>query len=540
MTALPDPKPSTLNHTFSPMTKNIQNLIKDAWIPIQRKNGELDIIAPWQITEQFGTDQAIATISSPRPDFDVALIQFLIALLQTTMTAKNQNDWFDLLEEPLAPDLLKQQFLKVANAFEVKGEGACFMQDFDFLEVKSPNVISNLLIDAPGSNTIKENKDHFVKRGKINAICPACAVTALFTLQINAPSGGQGHRTSLRGGGPLTSLVVNDPKNSGLAETLWVNLWLNVLDKSREKKIEGNWNSKTDSDIFPWLTTTFTSEKTTGKEIFPQDTHPDQMYWSMPRRIRLLWDQSETGHCDLCDHYSAALVTQYESKKHGMNYAGEWQHPLSPHSINKDGMIIPRHAQPDGLSYRHWLDFIEKTKVFSPAMVVQRYKGVIASFKPHEKEQLRLHVFGYDMDKMTAKCWYESTFPLYELKNSNAVDLSLQIEMLTSSAIEVAGFVSTSIKNAWFRRPKDAKGDTSFLKQAFFQSTEQNFYRLVEQLRETDGSYKENKVILNKWHRVLRENAYRLFDYWSDNGDFAQSDPEHSQSAYKTRAFITQ
>ncbi len=503
----------------------MNNLLTDPWIPIQRKNGNQELIAPWQVTEPN-----IVSISSPRVDFDGALIQFLIGLLQTTMTPKDEDEWNAMLVQPPSAENLKERFSKVSRAFELKGDTSRFMQDFDSLEVKSANAIADLLIDSPGGNTIKENKDHFVKRGQINGMCPVCAVTALLTLQTNAPSGGQGHRTSLRGGGPLTTLVVNDPNNSGLPDNLWTNLWLNVLDNSREKKITGNWSKTEDSDIFPWLAKTKTSEKTTGFEIYPEDAHPDQMYWSMPRRIRIVWDKTEAGHCDVCDSYSEELVTHYETKNYGINYSGAWQHPLSPHSINKDGEILPRHAQPGGMTYRHWLGLVKELDSLKPALVVKRYQKVISGFTQNEKEQLRIRTFGYDMDNMKARCWYETTFPLYVLENKNGVDLSIYIDTLTSTATDVASMVRTCIKDAWFRRPGDARGDTSFLQHAFFQHTEKSFYQSVKKL--TADDFDSEKEIFNAWHQTLRKSAYALFDYWSDNGDFAQSDPKRIAKAH--------
>ncbi len=503
----------------------MENLLIARWIPIHRKNGIHELIAPWQIS-----DPDIISINSPRPDFDGAIIQFLIGLLQTTMTPKDEEEWGKNLEQAPSGEALKHSFTRVSHAFEVKGDNPQFMQDLEPLDVKSANKISGLLIEAPGGNTIKENKDHFVKRSQIESMCPACAITALLTLQTNAPSGGQGHRTSLRGGGPLTTLVVNDSNNSGLSDNLWTNLWLNVLDKSREHIITGDWSSSEESAIFPWMGKTKTSEKTTGIEVFPEDVHPDQMYWSMPRRIRILWDETTIGNCDICNEYSEELVSHYETKNYGVNYSGQWQHPLSPHSVNKEGEILPRHAQPDGMTYRHWLGLVKNVDTLFPAKVVARYQRVIANFSQKNKEQLRIRAFGYDMDNMKARCWYETTFPLYELVDNNGVDISLYIGILTTTATDVASMVRSCIKEAWFRRPGDARGDTSFLQYAFFQYTEKPFYHSVEKLiKNTDDSEKQ---ILNDWHQILRQSAYALFDYWSDNGDFAQSDPKRIAKAH--------
>ena len=500
----------------------MKNLINDPWIPVQLKNNQQILIAPWQIT-----DPNIIAINSPRADFDGALMQFLIGLLQTTCAPKDKNQWIEWL---VRPPVLKTYFKEMHHAFDIKGDNPRFMQDFEPLAVKSNNMIADLLIDTPGGNTIKENKDHFVKRGQINALCPSCTMTALFTLQTNAPSGGQGHRTSLRGGGPLTTLVVNDPSNSGLADNLWTNLWLNIINQQAGRLLGGNFDKTADSDIFPWLGKTKTSEKTTGVEIYPENTHPYQMYWGMPRRIRILWEKTKVGACDICNAESETLITHYQTKNYGVNYMGQWIHPLSPYSINKTGENFPLHAQPDGITYRHWLGLIKKQEMIKPAFVVARYQEMIDDCKPLEKEQLRIRAFGYDMDNMKARCWYDSTFPLYVLENSNGVDLSVYINTLTQTAMDVSSMVKSCIKEAWFRRPADAKGDISFLTHAFYQHTEKSFYLAIENLRALEE--KEPNEIFNDWHQTLVKSAFSLFNYWVDTGDFGLSDPKRIAKAH--------
>src|SRR5690606_31671840 len=107
----------------------------------------------------------------------------------------------------------------------------------------------------------------------------AMASLALWTLQINAPSGGAGHRVGLRGGGPLTVLVMPGKEDA----SLWQKLWLNVIHREHWVYEDPDFQSH---QVFPWLGPTKTSEKS-GTEVYQHDVHPLQMYWSMPRRIRL-------------------------------------------------------------------------------------------------------------------------------------------------------------------------------------------------------------------------------------------------------------
>ena len=130
------------------------------------------------------------------------------------------------------------------DAFELYNpDGPAFMQDFDLLDGEFKKIVA-LLIEAPGGKTIKDNLDHFVKRNQINGLCSSCVATALFTLQTNAPSGGVGHRVGLRGGGPLTTLLMSD----NTEDALWKKLWLNVL--SQDELVGAK---QIDSSVMPWL-----------------------------------------------------------------------------------------------------------------------------------------------------------------------------------------------------------------------------------------------------------------------------------------------
>jgi len=497
------------------------NLIYDPWIPIQRKSGTKERIAPWQLTE---SNDPVISLNAPRPDFNGALMQFLIGLLQTAATPENHDRWLDWLEQPPAPEELKACFEKYANAFELESKKGSFMQDFNNLDVE-PLVIERLLIDSAQENAIKLNIDHFVKRNRIENLCPACVATGLFTLQTNAPEGGPGHRTSIRGGGPLTTLVILD-EESDLPNDLWRNLWLNVLEKQIFETATGNKNKTDLSDIFPWLAKARTSEKETGIQTTPMDANPLQMYWGMPRRIRIQWKTEISGHCDLCESYSENLISHYQSKNLGTNYAGAWQHPLSPYSLSKASELLAKHPQPGGFTYQHWLGFIEDGNNQFSSTVVKRYRKLANKWN----DQFRLYVFGYDTKSAKIRCWYETSFPLFTIAEEIRIDFINRVQTLTETASEFSGFVRSCVKEAWFKRPGDAKGDTSFLSQGFFQHTEHEFYQALKLLQESipEG---QSQSVLQDWHRVLNKAAFNLFDYWAMRGDFTQANPRRIAAA---------
>jgi len=490
------------------------NLIHDPWIPVRRRGDQREWIAPWQLTDGHDTDPIVA-LDAPRADFQGALAQFLIGLLQTAAPPDPGKgiDWDRWLEEP-PPERLRELFSLHADAFELGGDSARFLQDFHPLD-GDQKPISSLLIESPGANALRNNTDHFIKRGGIHQICPACAATALFTLQTNAPSGGAGHRTSLRGGGPLTTLVALDPKGDRLEASLWRDLWLNVLPRANLANMTGNLQLTEPTAIFPWLAQTRISGKR-GQDTLPQHAHPLQMYWGMPRRIRLDLDIPTQGECDICSTASDNLISHYVTKNYGINYAGAWEHPLTPHYIDeKSGMPMPSHAQPGGFSYRHWSSWVAPGKARKPALVVSHFHKE----RRMDGAQLRLWAFGYDMDNMKARAWHETTVPLYLLPEGGERERFIrQVDNLIDAATQAAYYTQSAIKEAWFSRPGDANGDTTFIRQEFMERTETMFYTLLRENHEAAMKGDDALPLREQWLRRLRTEAERLFTERAESG----------------------
>src|SRR5690554_574084 len=269
--------------------EGIMNLLHDPWLPFRARDESITYRSPLAIA-----DPDIVDLALPRADFQGAAYQWLIGLLQTALPPKDHDGWLDRVAKPPSREALEAAFKPLAPAFELDGDGPRFMQDRDLLEDAKPTSVSGLLIDSPGGNGLKLNTDHFVKRGRVEAICPDCAALALFTLQINAPAGGAGYRVGLRGGGPLTTLVMPDSAES----SLWQRLWLNVMPSqflSRQGKAEAPCSD--DDTLFPWMGPTRLSDKK-GALVVPDDMHVLHAYWAMPRRFRLFFEDRPC-RCDL-------------------------------------------------------------------------------------------------------------------------------------------------------------------------------------------------------------------------------------------------
>jgi len=488
------------------------NLIEEKWIPVVKRNGKRERIAPWEITVDYANNP-IVSLDAPRADFNGALIQFLIGLVQTFAAPKGEEDWDARWENPPDPWELREAFRKCTEVFDLSGDGSRFMQDLHLRDTES-RPLAMLLIDSPGENTVQKNTDFFVKRGFVSDMCLPCAAMALFTLQTNAPAGGQGVRTSLRGGGPLTTVIVG--------QTLWESVWLNVLERDRlahlcRKELDAN------EYKFPWLAPTRTSEN--GQQTTAHDVHACQMFWGMPRRIRLDLDDTVTGKCSLCGAELTKLVSSFRARNYGINYSGPWLHPLTPHSINRENIPLPFHPQPGGLTYRYWLGLvIEDAGTRSqPAEVVRAF---LRRRKDFPELRFRLWAFGYDMENMKPRCWYEATMPLILVEESHREAYEKEVISLIIASQKAADSTKRCIKSAWFRRPKDIRGDLPQIAERFWHDTENDFYSTLEAIRRSMADSSNTEEVRNWWFERIRRQALSLFEDQVLSAPIEESDPE--------------
>ena len=241
------------------------------------------------------------------------------------------------------------------DAFNLDGDGPRFMQDVsifkDEKEAESKS-INELFIETPGSSTIKKNTDHFVKRNNTAGLCIQCCAASIFNLQTNSPEGGRGHYTSIRGGGPLTTIILGD--------TLWKTMGLNILSVLTFKSGYGDVKKTDDKYLFPWLNTANFIMAKKGRPISPSDTASEHLFWGMPRRIWIDFTDTVSGACQICGSDSNGLVTNYKSRPSGIKHDDSWMHPLSPYKYKRDneGLPMPDHAR-GAVKYRRWLGLIQ-------------------------------------------------------------------------------------------------------------------------------------------------------------------------------------
>ncbi len=494
------------------------NLLTASWLPVRRRSGAMSRIRPAELTDGIDQDPIVG-FAWPRPDFNAASLEFMIGLLTTAVAPDDEDAWASWWRVPPAPERLAADMAPLLGAFYLDGAGPRFLQDLDELWDGVATEAAALLIDAPGEKTRAENTDLFVKRGATPALGPPAAAMALFTLSAFAPQGGSGHRTSLRGGGPMSTLVVYPHVSRG--DTLWARLWANV--ETAEQVSARSPDGRPQGTIFPWLQPTRTSEKNGGRRTTPNDVHPLQVYWGMPRRIRLDFKAAQGRPCGVTGEPVDALVVGYRGQRYGTDYSEGFRHPLTPHYRRKlaDPTRLAVHAQPGGIGYRLWSGFVVSSAdgLREPAQTVAHWHGERVP-RHGLRGETRLHAFGYDVVSMKARAWVEGEMPLWKVRHADRLlDVVEFVRQVVMGAQTVARQLAMSVKLSRHDRLKDARGDYGFVEERLYRDTEGAFHASLAQAqllveRETDSD-DPTVPARRQWVAALEAAALRLFDEYA-------------------------
>lgn len=508
------------------MSNESFDLLSRRWLPVRRRSGRREWINPAEITNDIERDPIVA-FDWGRADLDVATREFVIGLLSIACwerAASAGRDWQAWWRAPPMPEELQARFVSFAPAFVLNGDGPRFLQELGGLEGESVPV-SALLIDQPGANALKKNTDLFVKRGRIETLSRGAAAMALFALQAFAPSGGSGHRVSLRGGGPITCLLLPGAEEDDAPLPLWHQLWLNVYWNKNWPTPEGQLER-----IFPWLTRTRTSAK--DETVTPVDVHPAQAFWGMPRRIALAFVPNSEGlPCDLTGVVDEVVVRSYVTRPHGISYAA-WSrgHSLTPYKTKPtDAEWLPLHGQPGRLGYRDWLGLViadvenEKVATRLPAEATRRALERILDLNGDGRQYWRLHVAGYDMDKGKARGFAESEMPVL-MPRKHRPEFENGVRAFVRGAREAAGSLAYTVGQALFgtEMPAADLGPRDLARSRFYERTEPVFYEalrdLVAQLEplpaEADGADISDASMppTETFRKALERTALAVFD----------------------------
>lgn len=513
------------------------NLLTEPWMPVRRRDGGREWVAPPQLARPD-----ILAFDADRADFNGALAQFAIGLLQTTTPVERHSEWRALFTEGPSEKTLAQWFAPVQSAFELDGDGARFMQDPVLASTSGErHCIAGLLLDTASENALPQNKDLWVKRHQRNAMCHACTAIALFQMQSIAPQGGGGGGgkfVGVRGGGPLTTLLVAQPRR-----TLWHDLWFNVMEQAAFVDLPGEKQPGSIEDTFPWMRE-WGLQAAARKELTPIDVTAAHVFWAMPRRIRIDFDETAPGVCDVCQRETRRVLRSYRDATGGLHYKRQdlWDHPLSPYrDLGKKGwQAVRQHGQ---VVYRDWLGIVASTGHDR----VRRSKLIEHCFTRRFREttgQLVVWAFGYDLDQGKAVAWNDATVPLYGMSSCDAAAqkrIEAEVGRWLAAATEASKHLVRAVRDAWFnpdRPPKKIEEKVNFtaIDAAFWLATEAHFYRQLQALIHiaTSGGEFDASTVNADWLKHLQTVATALFDReFVGTGPVEQEHPRRIAEAYQ-------
>lgn len=514
------------------------NLITDPWLPVRRLSGPRDHVRVAGITSQFKKNPILA-LDFPRPDWNAAVTELVIGLLAVVMPPEDTESWAETWANPPSPVELEKRLAPLAFAFNLDGDRQRCFQDLDPLADCEDKPIDALIIDA--ANVGAKNTDLFVKQSRVLSLALAEAAAALVTMQTYAPAGGQGHRTSMRGGGPLTTIPMLRRDIDGMKNvtTLWDLVWSSVPDAPRRSKLPATPDDPAWALIFPWLAPTRTSEsdRSTARD---DDAHVLQQFFGLPRRIRLFVEGD--------------VVRTYKQKNFGVKYVG-FVHHLSPHRQDKKSGLLPYHPQPGGATYRDWLTWVDKSAGISQrAACLDAWEkrlqaigdrvadgGASGEMNPWQSSVL---AFGYDMDNMKARGWLEARIPFFDVPrwadpNDWPQHFLGTAKKLVAAADQSAKVLRTQVRIALTGKlnrdgrymadenlPPDAFSD---LTERLWRETEADFRRALADLRgrentpDTPQDLHPNPV-RSEFLKALRTKALDIFDEIAGTDDLIDKD----------------
>jgi CRISPR system Cascade subunit CasA len=296
-------------------------------------------------------------------------------------------------------------------------------------------------------------------------------------MQAHAPQGSAGYFTSLRGGGPSTTLI--------LCDTLWKTVWANVGEQA-------SFGMKGREDlckILPWA----------GGD----PKHPLAVLWGQPRRMLL--DDPVDGSCSSC-RAAGPVVKRFTSYRGGIKYLEtEWRHPLSPYESKEGGWLV-RPTEGDLVGYRHWMGLLVDTPNGDgiPAFTVKRWiERDVAG------ESVRLWGYGYACNQAAVNRWCEGKMPVVSVPPAVRPPLERFIRTLVTMAERGREQLQAAIYSAlkFSRKPTHP----SRLSISLWARTEAAF---LSHFRQGAASTEKEALerLLDSWLKVVQSESMTIYN----------------------------
>ena len=268
--------------------------------------------------------------------------------------------------------------------------------------------------------------------------------------------------------------------------------------------------------VFPWLAETMTSDR--ERVVVPdENAHPLQVFWSMPRRIRLDFSHDGAIDCDLSGIADTVAVVGWRQRPYGPKYKA-WgnRHPLTPKERRKGtGEWVAVRPDAAGVGYQNWVGLVvAEEDARLPAEVVTLWRDRWR--EAGETSGVRLLAAGFAMDRMLvakARAFVESEMPL-----PGAADAAAQERLdglagrLVRAAALVAELLRAAVRAALFSPGATVKFDADLLasvRERLWEQTERGFFDALEHVAVGTATAEAECAL---WLGKLRHTALALFD----------------------------
>lgn len=285
------------------------NLLEDAWIPVRADGGA----GPFrQISyEELLCGNAHWQVSLPRDDLEMACVQLLICMTQVIFLPRDDSELRDQHDAQLSSDSYTKAIVPYRDWFDLDHPVHPFMQTRG---VKGePTSVQKLLPGMPEKTSTAPSAHCFFNEvDEVEYVSGAIAAIALFNQASNSPSFGGGFKGSLRGGSPITTLVVGDD----LRTTVWINV--GSLERVRERLPGYEFDPEHDKPT--WIEPVVREQKVPAARI----GLARGLFWQ-PARLELVpADQDAT--CGVLGSRGPSY-SGFRKEKFNFTVEGIWPHP---------------------------------------------------------------------------------------------------------------------------------------------------------------------------------------------------------------------
>ena len=131
---------------------------------------------------------------------------------------------------------------------------------------------------------------------------------------------------------------------------------------------------------------------------------------------------------------------------------------------------------------------------------------------------------------LEARGWYSKSMPLFNIDIRDQDRILNHVHGVQKLASNMLWHCRTQVKAAWFEKPGDVKGDTSFIDLAYWQKTESVFFQLVTQISDNISNQSESSSLTDSasfWLKQMQNITLSLFD------EYALSDLGNNRSMAK-------